>query len=469
MNRKPLGHLLAIITVIIWSTTFISTKVLLRTFTPVEILVLRFVIGYLILTVIKPKVLKTESIKQELMYALAGCSGVGFYYMLENTGLEYTLASNAGVIIAAAPFFTAVMAHFINKNEDRFRWNFFIGFVLAMAGIAFISFNGAKLELSPIGDLMILGAALCWAVYCNALKKINTYGHNLIMGTKRIFAWGVLIFALFIPFKGFSVTFAELVMPANLGNLLFLGVGATALCFIMWNFASGIIGPVSANFYIYLTPVVTLAASALLLDEPMTALLIIGTLLTLGGLIVSEWQNLKKKEDHMHEFMKVAVCGFFAIRQSDVIAKENSDYPGIKTPADLYDALKQVWCADTCAPRMRKDWTAENYTLGQCSITAFLAQDIFGGDVYGVPLGDGNYHCYNVVGNSVFDLTSEQFDVLPKYGIERIWATDDGRDVIMVSDRKQFREEHFKKAEKQARYELLKERLAAYIRGIDRE
>lgn len=51
-----------------------------------------------------------------------------------------------------------------------------------------------------------------------------------------------------------------------------------------------------------------------------------------------------------------------------------AEYKGIETPVDLYDALSHVWCADTCAPRMRQNWTKENMTLGQCSITAFLAR-----------------------------------------------------------------------------------------------
>ena len=119
----------------------------------------------------------------------------------------------------------------------------------------------------------------------------------------------------------------------------------------------------------------------------------------------------------------------------------NHDYPGIETPRDLYDALLDLWCADTCAPRMRGEWTPGNPTLGQCSITAFLVQDIFGGRVYGVPLKDGGFHCFNVVDGHAFDLTSQQFgDAKLKY---------DGCP-------EQFREVHFAKEEKQARYERLK-------------
>ena len=134
---------------------------------------------------------------------------------------------------------------------------------------------------------------------------------------------------------------------------------------------------------------------------------------------------------------------FWGSKQANIQAETN-EYRGIHTPADLYDALSGIWCADTCAPRMRQNWSPENKTLGQCSITAFLAQDIFGGKVFGVPRSGGNYHCYNVVGDIKFDLTSEQF----------------GDEVLVYEGNpEQFREVHFAKEEKKLRYEYLKERL----------
>ena len=99
---------------------------------------------------------------------------------------------------------------------------------------------------------------------------------------------------------------------------------------------------------------------------------------------------------------------FYGWEQADVPATSKT-YEKIKNPKELYDILSEIWCADTCAPRMRERWSKENQTLGQCSITAFLAQDIFGGKVYGILRPGGNYHCYNVVGDCCFDLTSEQF------------------------------------------------------------
>ena len=111
------------------------------------------------------------------------------------------------------------------------------------------------------------------------------------------------------------------------------------------------------------------------------------------------------------------------------------------TPRDYYDILRTIWCVDTCAPRMRNEWSADNPTLGQCSITAFLMQDIYGGKVRGILRDGGNYHCFNDVDGCVFDLTSEQF----------------GGEELDYSDcTVQERAVHFAKAEKERRYEYLR-------------
>lgn len=134
---------------------------------------------------------------------------------------------------------------------------------------------------------------------------------------------------------------------------------------------------------------------------------------------------------------------FYGWQTADV--KPVSDkYKTISNPRKLYDLLLKIWCADTCAPRMRSNWKKENPTYGQCSITAFLVQDIFGGDVYGILRDGGNFHCYNVIGNCTFDLTSEQF------GNEKI---------SYENNPIQIRDVHFAKEEKKMRYEYLKSKL----------
>lgn len=132
-----------------------------------------------------------------------------------------------------------------------------------------------------------------------------------------------------------------------------------------------------------------------------------------------------------------------------IISPAENEYKGlIKNPQHLYDLLSEIWCAETCAPRMRNQWTADNKTFGQCSITAFLAQDIFGGKVFGVLRNGGNFHCYNVIDDCIFDLTSEQF----------------GDEILCYENNpEQTREVHFSKEEKKLRYEYLKNELRKKI------
>ena len=158
------------------------------------------------------------------------------------------------------------------------------------------------------------------------------------------------------------------------------------------------------------------------------------------------YRTMKDAEGKDSSVFRLEAYGFAGWEHADVPAL-NAEYPGIRTPKDLYNALWHVWSADTCAPRMRGDWSRDNRTLGQCSVTAFLAQDIFGGTVYGVPLGDGNYHCYNTARGCVFDLTSEQFP---------------GERLRYENNPEQFRQIHFLKDEKRARYEKLKADLKTY-------
>jgi len=122
----------------------------------------------------------------------------------------------------------------------------------------------------------------------------------------------------------------------------------------------------------------------------------------------------------------------------------NAFYAAVGDQRDLYALLSEIWSRETCAPRYQSEWSEENKTLGQCSITSFLVEDIFGGEVYGVPLPGGGYHCYNVVNGVRFDLTSEQFG---------------GKKLVYDDKHPQSRADHFADKEKFDRYLLLKKNL----------
>lgn len=289
------GHLTALLTVLIWGTTFIATKVLLEDFQPVEILFFRFLLGYAALWLVFPHPLRKTTARQEWIFAGAGLCGICLYYLLENIALTYTMASNVGVIVAVAPLFTALLAALFLRGEERLPANFFIGFLVAMAGVCLISFNGTSFSLNPRGDLLALLAALVWGFYSILTRKIAAFGYTTIQTTRRTFFYGLLFMLPACVLFDFQFNLSRFAEPLNLANILFLGLGASALCFVTWNTAIRHLGAVQASLYIFLTPVITVLFSVLILGEPFTWLTACGTLLTLGGLVLSELRSLRRK------------------------------------------------------------------------------------------------------------------------------------------------------------------------------
>lgn len=293
-RQNTLGHLAALLTIFIWGTTFISTKLLLTVFQPVEILFFRFLLGFFALLLICPRRLSGTR-QQELTYAAAGLCGICLYYLLENIALTFTLASNVGVMISISPFFTALISHFVQKGGEKLRGQFFIGFAVAMTGICLISFSGARLRVNPVGDLLAVLAAFVWACYAVLTRRISSFGQPILLTTRRVFFYGMLFMLPTLFFFDFQWGFSRFANPSNLFQILFLGLGASALCFVTWNFAVQVLGAVKTSLYIYMVPVITAVASVLILHEQITLLVCLGIVLTLAGLILSERRTIVKK------------------------------------------------------------------------------------------------------------------------------------------------------------------------------
>ena len=298
-GNENFGHVLALFTMILWGTTLVSTKVLLVDFTPLEILIFRFALGSVALTLIYPKRLKGTTRHQELMFMAAGLCGVTLYFLLENIALTYTLASHTGIILSASPFITAMLAHRFLKDE-RLRMTFFIGFTVAVSGIILINLNGILApDLNPLGDLLALSAATVWAFYSILMKKISSYEYNMIQCTRRTFFYGLMFMLPAILFLPFELDLGRFADPVNLFNILFLGLGASAMCFVTWNTAVKRIGAVKTNMYLYMLPTVTIITALIVLDEQLTWLIVCGAALTMIGLFISE--NKAKRVNRLFE------------------------------------------------------------------------------------------------------------------------------------------------------------------------
>lgn len=298
-RAHTLGHLAAFITIFIWGITFISIKVLLDAFSPVEVMFYRLVVALAALLIASPPSLRLSNplakpadwislIKKDGLFMAAGLTGVTLYFIFQNTALDYTQASNVGVLISVAPLFTGLVSAAVLRTE-RLSANFFIGFAVAIAGILLISYNGSTaLQLNPLGDLLSLLAAGVWAFYSVSVRKLSEAGVPALRLTRKAFTYGLLFLLPLLPLFDFRLGLARLADLPVLLNFLFLGLGASALCFVTWNYAVGVLGPVRTSVYIYATPVVTIAASALWLGERITTVAAVGVALILAGLYLSE-------------------------------------------------------------------------------------------------------------------------------------------------------------------------------------
>jgi len=283
-----MGHIAAMVTVTFWSFTFVAVSILLRVFTPFEIILIRFSLAIAMLYLLYPKRMPKTTWRTELLFAGAGLTGVTIFFLLQDFALLNTSASNAGVIVAISPVFTATFAWWFS-GEERPKTTFFLGALLAICGIALISFAGTRLELNPLGDLLALMAAVCWGFYNVFTKKLSIFGYHVIQTTRRVFVYG-LLFLIPVTFLAGDVRlgmerFAE---PWNVAALFFLGLIASALCFVLWNFAVTQIGPTKTSIYVFFSPIITVLSSVLILGDALTPMKLSGIALVLSGLAIAK-------------------------------------------------------------------------------------------------------------------------------------------------------------------------------------
>lgn len=305
-KKNVFGYFLASITVFFWGITFVCTKSLLNDFSALEILFFRFVAAYVGLWAMRPKWIKI-ALKDNLIFALAGLSGVVLYQFAENIAINFTNASNVSVIVSICPLFTAIVAQIFLK-EKHITPFFLIGFFISIIGVALVCFNGkASLELNPKGDLLALFAAICWGFYSLFVSLINKRQYDPICSTRRVFFFAVILMIPIVlvghKFEGvtsatgfaesMAVTFDKSINAArfsklmNWVNLLFLGFLASGFCFSAWNKACNIIGTVKISCGLYLIPVVTILFAFFALGEKITVMGAVGAVVTIIGLFVS--------------------------------------------------------------------------------------------------------------------------------------------------------------------------------------
>ena len=277
-------HLAALFSVAVWGATFVSTKVLIaNSLTPAEIFLLRFAMAYICIWPLSGRRLWASGWRDELTLSVAGITGGSLYFLTENMALEYAPASNVSLIVCTAPVWTAVLLSLLYRGARMTRRQA-VGSALAFAGMVLVVLNGRfVLRLSPRGDMLALSAALLWMVYSLVIKRIGGR-YPAVFITRKVFFYGLLTILPVFVFQPFSITSEVLARPAVWGNLLFLGIVASMLCYVLWNAAMHRLGAVRTTNYIYFNPLVTIITAAACIGERITPAALAGAALILYGM-----------------------------------------------------------------------------------------------------------------------------------------------------------------------------------------
>ena len=281
-------HILAILTSAIWGTTFISSKLLLQEgLSPASIMILRFVLAYLLMLPFVRGKWFCKSLKDELLMVLLGISGGSLYFLLENTALVYTQASNVAIIIAATPLLTMLTVNLLDRGKGASKRLYGYS-LMSLAGVALVILNGNfVLKLNPIGDLLTFGAVVTWVIYSIIIAKVQDR-YSSWMITRKIFFYGVITLLPYFLFEPWGVTLEMLSRPMVWGNIAYLGVLASLGCYVAWNIVIKRLGAVDATNYLYINPIIAMITANLLLGERITPLAIAGTGLILVGVYLAE-------------------------------------------------------------------------------------------------------------------------------------------------------------------------------------
>lgn len=295
LNAMIFTHIAAVLAVIIWGTSFLSTKVLMIDggLKPVEMYSYRFFAAYLLLLAITFKHIRSRNWRDELNFMLCGLCAGSLYFITENYALENTSAGNVSLLASVSPLFTALLLALF--FHTRVKSGVIIGSVIALVGVGCIIFShGEGFVIKPKGDLLALSASLSWALYTILVKRLLPLYSGLFI-TRKIFFYGVvsslpLLFSV-VPVSEIGDHMALLFdfsRPLMFSNFAFLVIMCSVVAYLLWNNVMAKLGPILANNYLYGQPLVTMVSGALLLNEPITFMGYLGCALIIGGLILSD-------------------------------------------------------------------------------------------------------------------------------------------------------------------------------------
>ena len=296
-NRgRNFWHLMAIITMIFWGTSFVSTKILLDYgFSSIFIFVVRFIFTYFLLLVLSHDMMFSQNKKDEFQLFLGGLMGGTLYFWLENTALSHSPSSNVSLLVCTSPLIILIIVSLIFKKE-KLKKRQVAGSLLTFLGMVLVVLNGHfYLKLSPKGDLLALGASLVWVIYSISVKRLHKKYSTLFI-TRKVFFYSCLTAIPLLPLDDAVIPWENFLIPSVIINFLLLTLFSSLFGYLVWNLVQRELGAVLASNYIYSMPLITIITAVIVLDEQVTWIALIGAFAIVTGMVLAEYNG--KKEQH---------------------------------------------------------------------------------------------------------------------------------------------------------------------------
>jgi drug/metabolite transporter (DMT)-like permease len=283
-----LTRLLLLLTVIIWGSTFVATKILLGYFTPAELLGLRMLVGVPILAaVIAVKKVSLKFDRKERFALLLGSFVITSHFLIQITGLKTATATNTGWIISVTPLALAVLSYvFLKEKIGR---NVMIGIAVATLGIFLLiskgDFGSIGWLKSP-GDWLILVSAHTWAIYTVVTRNVAKARNPLAVTFAILVPCAIVMIGNLV----FNFEWHKLLAlpPVPMFAFLFLAVMGTAMAQWWWQAGVGKIGAAKAGIFLYVEPLTSTALGVAYLREPFGIFTGIGAALVIAGVVIAE-------------------------------------------------------------------------------------------------------------------------------------------------------------------------------------
>jgi drug/metabolite transporter (DMT)-like permease len=290
MNKTIIGLLCGLGAASIWGGMYVVSKVVLEIIPPFSLVTLRLILGVLSLVIVLivggfPKI----SHQQFLQVLGVGFVGYGISLNLQFLGTKLSTAANGSLVTSATPAFVLLFAWMLLGEKITARRLMSL-FLATLGVIAVIDPRSAQLNPALfLGNLMLIGAAVTWALYSVLVRKV-TQNIDVLLFSLIAFVGGLPVSVSASAWELSKVGLGEISLGV-VGGVLFLGIISTALAMVLWNTAFAYVDASLASLTFFAQPVVGIFLGWLFLGERITSLFLVGGLLIGMGLIISSREN----------------------------------------------------------------------------------------------------------------------------------------------------------------------------------